>query len=120
MLPQMISTGLGARVRCNLKGTKPFPGILICAALWAAGRVVNVMNALLSSLFSVCELCFVAISGFKRASSVRVQLIVSTCCQSRRRKEEYLLAEKELDNGITKFMMRTLFILEIQSRDILS
>src|SRR5579859_7014358 len=78
ILPQIISAGLGARVRSNLKGMKPLPGILSWAAAWAAGRVVNVMKALLSCLFSVWEDCLETMSGFKRASSVRDHSIEST------------------------------------------
>lgn len=79
MLLQMISRGLGAKVRSSLKGTKPLPGILICEAVWAAERVVKVMKALFSALLSVWDSCLETMSGFKRASSVRDHSIVSTC-----------------------------------------
>src|ERR1700727_1107762 len=58
MLLQIISAGLGERVRLMLKGMCFLSGRFFCAARWAAARDVYVMNAEVSALLSVCACCF--------------------------------------------------------------
>jgi hypothetical protein len=71
---QMISAGLGAKVRSSLNGTRV---LLICPARWASTRDVNVMNAELSSAYLVWFFCLSTIE-LRRESSVLLHRIEST------------------------------------------